>query len=404
MTKSNRDIGIITKKDKNGNESYYARITRTDGDGKAKQITQKAESKSHARRLYAELKDKFDSRGENAITGDKMLFRELCDHYETDKLFEARYHGTGANRRKVAGVSSLQTARHYLSVLKTHFGAKRITFITHNDIEKFKLKRLATITKYGRERSVSDVNHSLKLLRAMLRFAITKSWLLESPFLKGKPLISTADENKRDRILSFDEERRLIAVCSEKREMTYTRKDRTTGEPKTVKAFIESRRKHLVPIILTAIETAMRHGELIKLRWRDVDLTKRQIYILATNTKTAKARTVPITEIVFEQLSELWEQSPKDKDAIVFGINDSIKKAFSNARSDAGLENLVFHDLRHTAITRMVEAGMPPMQIMSISGHTQMTTFARYVNADSNTVKRVGDAMNDFRAKQANAL
>lgn len=397
-TKKSKDEGII-EKSKNGKMEYYARIVRIDGNGKKRQITQKAESKSQARRLRDELAEKFDSRGENAITGDKMLFRGLCDFYEREKLFPAVYQGAGALRRKVAGVSSLVPAQCYLRVLKTHFGAKRIRFITHNDIEQFKLLRLATPTKHNRERSISDVNHNLTLLRAIFRFAITKGWLHESPFAQGKPLISTADENRRSRILSFDEERRLIDVCLSGSEKTYTRRHKNTGAVETVKVFMKSRRRHLVPLIITAIETAMRRGELLKLRWRDVDFIRREIRILATNTKTARARVVPVTDIVAGELRALWEQSTKDANALVFGITDSVKKSFNAACSDAEITDFHFHDLRHTAITRMIEAGMPPMQIMAISGHTQMTTFARYVNTDEHTIKRVAAAMNNLRAE-----
>ena len=394
---------IIQKKNKaTGKTEWYARIVRFDGNGQKKQIVEKAESKSHARRLRDELREKYDTRGENAITGDKMLFRELCEHYEREKLFAAQYQGAGAKRRKIAGVASLVPAQCYLRTLKTHFGAKHIRFITHSDVERFKLERLATPTKHNRERSVSDVNHSLTLLRAIFRFAITKSWLLESPFTRGKPIISTADENRRDRILSFDEERRLLDVCLRGYEKTYTRQHKNTGKPETVTVFMKSRRRHLVPIIYTAVETAMRRGELLKLRWRDVDFIRREIRILATNTKTARARVVPITDVVFDQLQNLWANSPQDVDQLVFGFTDSVNTSFKNACRDAGINDLNFHDLRHSAITRMIEAGMPPMQIMAISGHTQMNTFARYVNADSNTVQRIAAAMNSLRAAVIN--
>src|SRR5687767_13255020 len=120
--KSVRDNGIIQKKDKNGKVSWYARIVRIEGNGKRKQYTQKAESKSHARRLRDELADKFSERGEKAIEGDKMTFRELAEDYKNRKLIPAKYH----QNRKVAGLRSHRTALNFHKTLVLHFGNKRI--------------------------------------------------------------------------------------------------------------------------------------------------------------------------------------------------------------------------------------------------------------------------------------
>ena len=371
--KSPRDYGIIQKQDKNGKVSWYARIVRTEGNGKQKQFTAKAESKSHARRLRDELAEKFNERGEKAIEGNKMIFRELCDIYKRKKLFEAEYHGEGKARRKVAGVRSLKSALYYLEVLRDFFGAKLIRNITHSDIEEFKAKRLKEPTKRG-ERSIADVNRTLALLRTMLRFAVQNSWLSDSPFERGKPLISLSDENKRERVLSFDEEVRLLAVCTDKR-------------------------AHLKPLLITALDTAMRKGELIKLQWKDVDFSARIITVTAMNSKTAKQRNVGMTQRVFDELTRLWEQSPKDLDGLVFGIKDTVKRSFASVCREAEITDFRLHDCRHTAITRMIQAGLPAMEIMKVSGHTQMNTFARYINPNKQAVRRIADGLTAFHAE-----
>lgn len=83
---------------------------------------------------------------------------------------------------------------------------------------------------------------------------------------------------------------------------------------KKITARARSNREHLRPLIITALDTAMRCGELLKLCWRDVDFRSRTINILAFNTKTAKARTIGMTQRVYDELTRLWEQSPKDLD------------------------------------------------------------------------------------------
>jgi len=106
-----------------------------------------------------------------------------------------------------------------------------------------------------------------------------------------------------------------------------------------------------------------------------------------------------VTERVTNELRRLWDESPQNPEDLVFGITDTVKTSFAAACRDAVVEDFRFHDCRHTAITRMIQAGMPPMQVMKISGHTQMTTFARYVNTDGHTARNVAAALDAFWAE-----
>ena len=372
--KSVRDLGIIQKKNKTtGKQEWYARIVRVDGNGKKKEYTAKAESKSEARKLRDELAENFDKRGEQSIEGNKLIFRELAEIYREKRLYQAVYHGEGKAQRKVGGVRSLGGSLHYLDVLKEHFGSKLIRNITHNNIEEFKTKRLKTVTARG-ERSIADVNRTLELMRTILRFAVRQGWLAHSPFEMGNPLISKSDEVKRERVLSFDEERRLLLACN-------------------------GRRSHLRPLIITALDSAMRRGELLKLQWKDVNFDAQTITVTAMNSKTAKARNIGMTPRVSSELSKLWEKSPQDFTELVFGIKDTVKNSFASACREAKIEEFRFHDFRHTAITRMIQAGLAPMEIMKISGHSQMTTFARYVNPDTSAVQRIADRLSAYNSE-----
>src|SRR5262249_16957896 len=146
-----------------------------------------------------------------------------------------------------------------------------------------------------------------------------------------EPLISMASERKRDRVLMREEEAKLLAACE-----TPTR-------------------KHLRPILVAALDTGLRKGELLKLRWLDVDLTNGLIRLRATTTKTEQPTTVGLTARLREELEKLWGKSPKKADLLVFGIKSDIKRGFASACEDAGIEDLRFHDLRHVATTRLVE-------------------------------------------------
>jgi integrase len=402
--KSTRDWGIIQKKGRDGKPNWYARIIRIDEKGKKKQYTQKADNKTNARELRDKLAEKYGNFGEEILNGERMTFRELALNYKKRKLIPAKY----LNNRKIAGLRSFATSHYLLDTLLKHFGAKKIKNIAPADIERFKQNRLdepiiikkknkqGELKPYSRQRSIAAVNRELALLRSILNDAVYNGWLIRSPFLHAKGLVSLADENKRERVLSFEEEARLLTACMADLERTYTRNE------KEIKANIKSRRKHLKPLIILALDTAMRRGELLKLRWRDIDFENRLINIIAFNTKTAKARTVGMTERVYEELSTIWENSPQDVDELVFGISNNVKRSFTSACRDAGIDDFHFHDLRHTAITRMIQSGFSPMEIMKISGHTQMATFARYVNPDANAVQRIASVLSTYQ-KQAMA-
>jgi integrase len=129
----------------------------------------------------------------------------------------------------------------------------------------------------------------------------------------------------------------------------------------------------------------MRRGELFKLHWNDLDFERRVIRVKGTHTKTQRERTVPLTRRAGLVLTE-WRQSNKKEH--VFPFTD-VKAAFSAVRKVAGLEDLRFHDLRHTAITRMVRGGISPSEAGKVAGHTQPTTTYRYINTDMESLERI---------------
>ena len=84
--------------------------------------------------------------------------------------------------------------------------------ITYGDLLRFKEERLKTRTVRGGERAIASVHRELELLHRILTVAVREGWLLQNPFNAGDPLISKADEKKRERILTVEEERRLLAA------------------------------------------------------------------------------------------------------------------------------------------------------------------------------------------------
>jgi len=329
----------------------------------------------------------FEERGARSVENDRMIFAELAEHYRENYLKEAEY----VDGRKVGGLRSVSSAKTFLNSLCEHFSNRRLRTITYGDIQRFRSTRLKTPikrsepkkpikrieqqapTKRSEQRSIASVNRELTLLRRMMGIAEREGWIIKNPFDMGEPLINPADEKKRERILSREEEMRLLEAC--------------TG-----------RTSHLRPILICALDTGMRHGEILKLIWADIDFTNGLITVRAFNTKTMRERQVAMT-IRLEQ--ELWKlyQTAQNKNALVFGIKDNVKRSFNTVRSTAKLPDVRFHDLRHTAATRLVAKHLPLSEVGRVLGHTQPTTTYRYVNSNVETAKRAALALDTFQAE-----
>jgi integrase len=339
--------------------------------GKRHDRQRRAESKIHAKELVHELLGEVDKTGGRSLAKEHMTFLDLATYFEKEYLKPAEY----VDGRKVAGVRSISPAKAAIKALKDHFGKRHLRGITHGDIRDFRAERLATETKAKKQRSVAAVNRELEKLRRLLNIAEREGWILRNPMRSGDPLVSVADERKRGRILTRDEELRLLAACDNRY------------------------RKHLRPILICALDTGMRRGEIFGLRWSDLDFEERVLTIRAFNTKTMKERQVSLTTRLAIELDKLWEGSPKVKDQLVFGFTNNVKKSFTSVRREAGLPDIRFHDLRHTAATRLVAAHLPLPEVGRVLGHTQANTTYRYVNANIETTRRAAAALDEFNSE-----
>lgn len=348
----------------------YARLQYQDDAGKWKEKLKPISDKRTAFRVVEEMRRELDFHGQETLTSDRMTFAELVEKYREVKVVPASYQ----NGVKVSGKRSLVYFGYILPTLTGHFGHKAIRSIKANDLENFKQKRLKSVTMHGRMRSIASVNRELSILRTILNFAVQNEWLLKNPFVSCQGIIAISAEVERNRILSFEEEARLLAVC--------------TGP-----------RKHLRAVLICALDTAMRRGEIFKMKWQDLSLATNEIHIPQTNTKTEEARTIGITPRLREDLLKLWGVSPQGPNSSVFGVGDSIKTAWKTACKLANVEDFRFHDCRHTATTRMIASGSPHTEVMKITGHSQLKTFLRYLNITTETANKVANRLGDYLAQ-----
>jgi integrase len=321
------------------------------------------------------MRDELNHHGEETLNADKMTFADVAEKYKTDKVHPAIIK----DGHKIAGLKSYKPIETYVKIALEHFGKKLLRTIKARDIENFKKVRLQTpveieikkrekklnettrrmkyvTTKEKRitPRKLSSVHRELATLRRIFNYAVLQGRLTVNPFDKTERLVSNASEKARVRVLSYEEENRLLRECRDGRE-------------------------HIKPILICALDTAMRPEEIYKLVWSDIDFQNGVVIIRAENTKTETERIIGITTRLQRELEKLWESSPKDLDLSVFGVK-SIKTGFKTICRKTEIKNFRFRDCRHTATTRMVNSGMPQAEIMKVTGHTQLKTFLRYVN------------------------
>lgn len=354
-------------------KSWYARLTFTEASGKRRNICRSVVNKTEGNKLLKQLLRDLEDEGEKALDSEKMTFRQLASLYSDRKLVAAEYQGD----TKVRGLRSHKNQQGYLKTLVDHFGGLRVRAITHSDLEDYRAKRLQITTQRGAPLSAASVNRELSLMRAILNFARRQGWLSRNPFDAGDAVIKPADEVKRERVLTFEEEERLLLACA-------------------------GPRQHLLPLLICALDTGLRKSEMLALRWADVDLQTGLIRARSSTTKTRKARTIGMTTRLKAELERMLESAGGDAERLIFNQKD-MKRSFATACDLAGVEDLRWHDLRHTATTRMVEGGLAPMIVMKLTGHTQMATFARYVNANDEAAAKGAEALDAYRQNALSA-
>jgi integrase len=144
------------------------------------------------------------------------------------------------------------------------------------------------------------------------------------------------------------------------------------------RSLIEASAPHFKPIVVVAINTGMRRGELLGLQWEQVDLGSETITV--KHSKSGRVRHVPLNKTAREAL----EQLPGPHEGHVFRYRglpiQDVKTAFLKALKRAGLPRCRFHDLRHTFATRLVLAGVDLATVKELMGHATISTTMRYAH------------------------
>jgi integrase len=194
--------------------------------------------------------------------------------------------------------------------------------------------------KRHQEKTVSDatINRDLSVLRHILYWAVDQSILPSNPLTR---LRLARERRVRRPVMSVEEEFKLLAVAP----------------------------IHLKRIIIAALDTGMRRGEILQQRWEHVDMPRKVLSVSRSKTPEGEAREIPLTQRLYELLDE-----SQRKVGLVFTYKDqpityTIKTSWGGALKNAGLRHFRFHDLRHTHNTRLMEAGVMQEVRMALMGH-----------------------------------
>jgi integrase len=231
--------------------------------------------------------------------------------------------------------------------LDKSFAGRSLKEITPKLISEYKDRRRAEKVTEG------TLAKELQLLRNALNIAMREwEWIEATPFLKVK--IETP-KNAKERYLTQAEEKKLLDSCPD----------------------------WLKEIVAFAINTGMRRNEILTLKWPQVDLDHRVITLLITKNK--EKRGIPLNERVFQLLK--GKMSRRKNSGYVFPSKvgnqispNNLERAFRKARTSAGLMDVRIHDLRHTAASRMAQAGIDIYKVGTILGHKDVRMTKRYAH------------------------
>jgi integrase len=234
------------------------------------------------------------------------------------------------------------------SIARRWIGELDIRYLTKQHFIQYRDDRMTAVTG-------SSVGSELALMKRVLDTAVRK-WGYGIPYNPIKDIEFPKGSIARTRRLVSHEKERLLTAASSQRNI------------------------YIASIIEFAFETGMRRSEILKLKWRDVDLVNG--FASLYDTKNGEDRRVPLTRRCIEVL-----QTVPQSDERVFPISATcLRLAWNRARTKAGITDLRFHDLRHEAVSRFFEMGMSVPEVALISGHKDVRQLFRYTHLNPSNV------------------
>ncbi|MDE2009887.1 MAG: site-specific integrase, partial [Candidatus Omnitrophica bacterium] len=256
---------------------------------------------------------------------------------------------------KVNNKKSCETAdKHNIKTLKAFFAGYYLDEISVHMIQTFKSEKMKEfkLLKSGEKRYLSPTTINRKLTCLKSIFNKAKTW---GKFSGNNPVNGikfSKENNGRLRFLEKEEADKLLKNCL----------------------------PVIKPIVTVALNTGMRKGEIMKLKWRDIDFKRAIVHL--TNTKNHEKREIPLNETTINAFVSV-PQHPESELIFVKDNGQSygdFKKSFFTACRNSGIKNFRFHDLRHTFASHLVMNGVDLNTVRELMGHKSMAMTLRYAH------------------------
>ncbi len=275
----------------------------------------------------------------------------------------------GETYLNLEGVKRLHSYMDRVEIVRNQlipfFGGMVLTEIKPVDVESFRAQRKK---RDGTAPCLQTINNDHIVLKHCLNIAIRRGLMVTNP-ASAVPLPDP--HNERDRVLSEDEWKRLY----------------------------EAAKPHLKPILLLAYQLGQRFSEIINLTWDRVELQRGFITLRAIDTKTKKARRVPLTPAVKTVLHDLAKVRSLTTNHVFLYEGKPIKRisrTFRTALKEAGIKDFRFHDLRHCASTNLRRAGVDTATAMRIVGHKSEEMWKRYNAIEESDLLNAASKLNTY--------
>lgn len=285
----------------------------------------------------------------------------------TFKAFAEKFRRKHIRRRN----KSARNQEYLLDQIAGHFGKRMLHEITANDIDAYLETRQEA-------RSASTVNSDLTMLKSIYNRA--NEWGDLVGYNPARDIKKLKENNERCRYLTEEEQCRLLSACS----------------------------GVLCVIVLLALRTGLRWGELINLKWQQapksnyVDLENNVIFIHEAMSKSKKSRYVPLASSAKQALMDFPQRTesgyifanPKTGKPIV-----TLKKSFKSALRAVGIEDFRWHDLRHCFASDLVRKGVDLFVVQKLLGHSSPKMTQRYAHLRNDHLMEAIETLDEKKAE-----
>ncbi len=319
---------------------------------------------AQAKRVLAQHTQEIVEQRFIALEKPKVTFMEAADSFLAYSSARKKSHRNDAQ---------------IVTRLKAFFGNRSLESLTPDLVEAYLTQRQKEGNKLHKRDFLtgSTLNRDIACLKTIIRRAVLNRRIERNP-IEG---VRRFKEYSRDRTLTQQELQDFLAVCS----------------------------PHLRSIVELAYLSGMRRGEILGLRWDQIDFKNKVIVLEAADTKTQEKREIPLSS----RLNQLFQRIPKTLgNPFVFTYKGkrigNIRNAFKRVCRKAGIKDFRFHDFRHCAVTNLRKAGVSDSVIMSISGHKTHAVFRKYDRVDRDdrqeAFRRVESLIDTDMTRQENPI